>query len=48
MLNKDDVILVLVDIQGKLAHLMHEKERLFDNLQTLVRGIRVLDIPIMP
>lgn len=47
MLKKEDTVLVLVDIQGKLAHLMDEKESLFKNLQILVRGIRALALPVL-
>jgi nicotinamidase-related amidase len=47
MLKTEDVVLLLVDVQGKLAHLMHAKERLFRNLQTLVKGIQALDVPII-
>lgn len=47
MLKIEDAVLLLVDIQGKLAHLMHDKQLLFDNLQKLVRGIQVLGIPII-
>jgi len=47
MLKKKNALLLIVDVQGKLAHLMHEKERLFDTLQKLIRGIRVLGIPVL-
>jgi nicotinamidase-related amidase len=47
MLKMENTVLLLVDIQGKLAHLMHEKERLFDNLQKLIKGIQVLGIPVL-
>ncbi len=47
MLKMENAVLLLVDVQGKLAHLMHEKERLFDNLQKLIKGIRVLGIPVL-
>jgi len=47
MLKIEDAVLLLVDIQGKLAHLMHDKKLLFDNLQKLVRGIQVLGVPIL-
>ena len=47
MLKTEDAILLLVDIQGKLAHLMHDKQRLFENLQKLVKGIQVLGVPIL-
>jgi len=47
MLKKINAVLLLVDVQGKLARLMHEKERLFDNLQKLIKGIQVLGIPVL-
>jgi nicotinamidase-related amidase len=47
MLNKDNAILVVIDVQGKLATLMHENEKLFENINRMVKGARVLDIPII-
>lgn len=47
MINRDDAIFVLVDVQGKLAGLMHKRDRLFRNLQNLIQGIKILDIPII-
>lgn len=47
MLTTDTAALLLIDVQGRLAHLMNEKEMLFDNLQRLVRGVRVLGLPIL-
>ncbi|RMG47370.1 MAG: hydrolase [Acidobacteria bacterium] len=47
MLTQENTALIVVDVQGKLAHLMYEKERLFENLGKLIRGIRVLRIPII-
>ena len=47
MLEINNSVLVLIDIQGKLAQVMHEKDALFDNLQKLVKGIQTLDIPII-
>lgn len=47
MLKTDHTVLLLVDIQGKLAQLMHEKELLFENLQKLIKGVRVLGIPVL-
>jgi isochorismate hydrolase len=38
---------LIVDIQGNLAQLMHRKELLFKNVQKLIRGIKVLGIPIL-
>jgi nicotinamidase-related amidase len=39
--------LVVVDVQGKLAQLMHGKESLFKNIQILIQAAKVLDIPIL-
>jgi hypothetical protein len=47
MLKTENTLLLQVDIQGKLAHLMHEKELLFENLQKLIKGVQVLGIPIL-
>lgn len=47
MLQPDDTALIIIDVQGKLATLMHEKERLFQNLTRLIRGAQILEIPIV-
>ena len=47
MITTDDTALVLIDIQEKLARAMHSKEALFDNLQRMVKGSRVLGLPIL-
>lgn len=47
MLKIENSALLLIDIQGKLAHLMHGKAQLFDSLQKLVKGVQVLGLPIL-
>jgi len=47
MLKIDNTALLIVDIQGNLAHLMHGKELLFKNVQKLIKGIQILGIPIL-
>ncbi len=47
MLKPDDTIQVIIDVQGKLATLMHQREQLYRNLEILIRGIRVLELPIL-
>jgi nicotinamidase-related amidase len=47
MLVSSDTVLVIVDVQGKLAQLMADRETLFANLQRMIRGAQVLDIPIL-
>jgi nicotinamidase-related amidase len=47
MLATDNTIVLIVDVQGKLAHLMHDKEILFNNIRKTIKGAQVLDIPIL-
>lgn len=47
MLEIDKTCLVVVDVQGKLAELMWEKESLFKNLEVLVKSANILDMPIL-
>ena len=46
MLDKNKVSLVIVDIQGKLAQLMYEKELFFANVGRMIKGARLLEFPI--
>ena len=39
--------IVLIDVQGKLAEIMHESDKLFINLEILIKGAQLLDIPII-
>lgn len=47
MLMLENTTLLIVDVQGKLAHLMYEKEKLFENIQKIIKGIQVLKVPIL-
>ena len=47
MLKTDDTVLLVIDVQGKLAQLMHEKDRLFEDLAKLIKGAEVLEVPII-
>lgn len=40
-------LLVVVDVQGKLAQLMHDKDTLFENIRILIKAAKMLDIPIL-
>lgn len=46
MLKPQDIQFVLVDVQGKLAQIMWEKEPLFRNLEVLTKAMLLLDVPI--
>jgi nicotinamidase-related amidase len=47
MLDVEQAMLLIVDVQGNLAHTMHEKEQLFQNLDILIRGGRALGLPTL-
>ena len=47
MFNTDQTVLLVIDVQGKLAQLMHEKEILFKNIQAMIKGANILEIPIV-
>jgi nicotinamidase-related amidase len=47
MLEIKNSCLVIVDVQGKLAQLMHDKQQLFNNIQILIKAAKILDIPII-
>ena len=38
---------MVVDVQGRLAQLMHDKHTLFKNIQILIKAAKILDIPII-
>jgi len=43
----ENSVLVVVDVQEKLTSVMHEKERLRLELGKLIKGIKVLEVPII-
>ena len=47
MFAAEDTILVIIDIQEKLFRVIHEKETLATNTVNLVKGARLLDIPVI-
>jgi len=47
MLDIKDCCLVVVDVQGKLAQLMHDKDELFKNIRILIQAAKILEIPII-
>jgi nicotinamidase-related amidase len=46
-LTLDNSLLSIIDVQGKLAHLVHDKEALHLNLQRLIRSANILQVPIL-
>ncbi len=47
MLDQKSAVLVIIDVQGKLAQIMHDRDTLFKNLHILVSGVKLLNIPII-
>jgi nicotinamidase-related amidase len=47
MITTENTALVLIDVQEKLVPAMHDKEALLDNLKKMVKGARILGLPIL-
>ncbi len=46
-LELNNSLLTIIDVQGKLAHLVYEKEMLHINLKRLIKCAHILGIPIL-
>jgi nicotinamidase-related amidase len=46
-LNREDTVLVVVDIQERLAAIMSERKRVIDNCIHLIETAKLLDIPLI-
>lgn len=47
MIAIDNTALIVIDVQEKLFRVMHHKEALAENLQKIINGLKILDIPIL-
>lgn len=47
MLKIEETALVLVDVQGKLANIMHDSSELLGNIERLVKGAQILGVPVI-
>lgn len=47
MLSQEKSGLIIVDVQGKLARMVHESDALLSNIQVLIRGCQILKLPIV-
>jgi nicotinamidase-related amidase len=47
MLSRENTLLIVVDVQGSLVRVMDEQAFLIENQQKLIKGVRVLDIPVL-
>lgn len=46
-ISKEDTMALIVDFQERLIPVMHNKEKLIDNTIRLIKGLKVLDIPML-
>ena len=47
MLRADSSLLVIVDVQEKLAEVMNERDALFKNIERLAKSARQLQVPVL-
>ncbi len=47
MLSTDSTTLIIIDVQEKLFRVMHNQEALVVNLQKIIKGAQVLEIPLL-
>ncbi len=47
MLTPQECVLVIVDVQGKLATIMHQTEALHQQLSVLIQGAQLFKVPIL-
>ena len=47
MLKSEHALLLVIDVQGKLANLAWRSERMQNNIRILIEGSRILDIPML-
>ena len=47
MLRANDTTLAIIDVQGRLASIVQEKEALLRNLQILISGAKILALPVL-
>lgn len=47
MLDKGNTGLIVIDIQGKLARLVHDSDALLANCEKLIKGAQALSLPII-
>lgn len=47
MFKKEETVLVLIDIQGKLAQIVDESTFVINNIAAIVQGAKALELPIL-
>ncbi|MCP3941516.1 MAG: hydrolase [Desulfobacteraceae bacterium] len=47
MFTIDNSVMLIVDVQGQLAQQMYEKDKLFSSLELIIKGMKILNVPIL-
>ena len=47
MLNSEESVLVVIDVQGKLVHVVEDSPLILANIQKLIMGAQALNIPVI-
>lgn len=47
MISVEDTALVVIDVQGKLAKIVHESESVVQEIERLIKGAQILNVPII-
>lgn len=47
MLDRENTLLLIIDVQGKLATLMQDTEAYLANLKIMIQGAKILGLPIL-
>lgn len=47
MIRREDTGLLVIDIQGRLAQIVHESEQMLANTANLINGARLLQLPVL-
>ncbi|MFC2005817.1 hydrolase [Chloroflexota bacterium] len=47
MLGIANTVLIVIDVQEKLSRVIYQRENLISNLQKMIQGIQVLEVPII-
>ena len=47
MFSPQNAVLFVIDVQGKLAHLVHNAPDIIENIQKLIHAAKILNIPII-
>lgn len=47
MITPQDTVLLVIDVQGKLAQIVHESEAVERNISKLIRAAKILGVPVL-